>query len=502
MSTLQRVFGVGGALVLTAVLGQSQCDVPKVNTGTDGDGGTNGSPDMATPDVVLPGPPTELAISSVNPPSAPQDRPTTVMSIGGTGMQSGATVTIGGVPCTSPVVSPVNFYGTVINCSLAAQAKTCGILPVEVKNPDGKSVTDSKLFFRFPSNALYAARVATVSTGAQPDGIVAADVNGDGKADLVYTQRNANNIAVRLSNGDGTFNATINTYGTGAGPVGLVLADFNGDNKLDAATGNQGSNFSLLLGNGDGTFQGARTVNNGNLAHGVASGDFNGDNKLDLLIANNNVNTVSVSLGDGTGTLAAPTQVTVGSGPAYVATGDFNADGKLDFVSADVNSASASVRLGNGNGTFVVGPTLQTGTTPVGIVVTDVNGDKFADIIVSNQGTSNNLSVFIGSGQGTFAAPINSATGTAPRNFVVTDLNRDGLLDVAVANQGANTVSVLLGDGTGRFAAPMGSNPLVTLAQPFQVVAVDLNNDGNRDLVTTDFNANQLSVFLATEQCK
>lgn len=502
MSTLKRVFGVGGALALTAFLGQSQCDVPKVNTGTDGDGGTNGSPDMATPDPILPGPPSELVISSVNPPSAAQDRTTTVMSIGGTGMQSGATVTIGGAPCTSPVVSPVNFYGTVINCTLAAQAKTCGVLPVVVTNPDGKSATDNKLFVRFPANALFAARVAP-ATGTQPDGLVTADVNGDGKADLVYTQRAANNIAVRLGVGDGTFNATVNTYATGAGPIGLLLADFNGDAKLDAMTGNNGgSNFSLLLGNGDGTFQAARTVNNGNTAHGVAAGDFNGDNKLDVLIANNGTNTVSISLGDGAGTMAAPTQVPVGATPTYVATGDFNADGKLDFVSSDTGSASASVRLGNGNGTFVVGPTLPTGTTPVGIVVTDINGDKFADIIVSNQGTSNNLSVFLGSGQGTFAAPINSATGTTPRNFVVADLNRDGLLDVAVANQGANTVSVLLGDGAGRFAAPTGSTAPATGGQPYQVVAADLNGDGNRDLVTTDFAANQLSVFLATEQCK
>lgn len=502
MSTLQRVFGVGGALALTAFLGQSQCDVPKVNTGTDGDGGTSGSPDMATPDVVLPGPPSDLVISSVNPPSAAQDRATTVMSIGGTGMQKGATVTVGGVACTDPFVSPVNFYGTVINCSLAAQAKTCGLLPVVVTNPDGKSVSNNTFFSRFPSNALYAAR-AGQGTNTNPDGIVTADLNNDGKADLVYTQRGNNNIAVRLGNGDGTFNATINTYGTGTTPIGLILADYNGDNKPDAVTGNGGnSSFSLLLGNGDGTFQAARTVNNGNQAHGVASGDFNGDNKLDLLIANNAVNTVSISLGDGAGTLAAPTQVTVGSGPAYVATGDFNVDGKLDFVSADVGSNTASVRLGNGNGTFVAGPLLQTGASPVGIVVTDINGDKFADILVSNQGASNNLSVFLGSGQGTFAAPINSATGTGPRNFVVIDLNRDGLLDVAVVNQSANNVSVLLGDGAGRFAAPMGSTPLATLTNPFGIVAVDLNGDGNRDLVTTDINSNQLSVFLATEQCK
>jgi hypothetical protein len=499
MSTLRRVFGVGGALALTALLGQSQCDNNTANTGGETDGGTSGTPDLATP-IVLPGPPTELQISSINPPSAPQDR-SIIMSIGGTGFQSGATVTIGGAPCTGVVVSPVNFYGTVINCTLAAQAKTCGALPVVVTNPDNKSITDNTSFSRFPGAALFAAR-AGLGTNTSPDGIVTADLNGDTKADIIYTQRGNNNIAVRLGVGDGTF-GNANVFGTGTTPIGLALGDFNGDGKPDVVTGNNGSsNVSILLGNPDGTFQAARTFAVGAPAHGVAVGDFNGDTKLDVIAALNTTNQIAVLLGAGDGNLGANMPVTVSQNPAFVATGDFNRDSKLDFVSVETSSNSVSIRLGNGNGTFVQGPSLMGAISPAGVAVSDINGDKFADIIVTNQGAANNLTVYIGTGQGTFATPITSTTGIAPRGFVVTDLNRDGLVDVAVANQNGNSVSILLGDGNGRFTAAMGTNPLGTLANPFGIVAADFNGDGNRDLVTTDINANQLSIFLATEQCR
>src|SRR5207245_3543929 len=110
------------------------------------------------------------------------------------------------------------------------------------------------------------------------------------------------------------------------------------------------------LGNGDGTFQAARSVYfgvNGARLWYIAVGDFNGDGKLDLAVTDNANNTVSVLLGNGDGTFQAAQTVPVGTNPALVAVGDFNGDGKPDLAVSNVVSNTVSVLLGNGDGTFL-----------------------------------------------------------------------------------------------------------------------------------------------------
>src|ERR1022692_3750501 len=165
-------------------------------------------------------------------------------------------------------------------------------------------------------------------------------------------------------------------FGTGYA-YSVAVGDFNGDGKLDLAVAN-GVGVSVLLGNGDGAFQPAVTYAAGTYTESIAVGDFNGDGKLDLVVTNNlsSGGTVSVLLGNGDGTFQAPRTYGVGASPYGVAVGDFNGDGKLDLaVTNSGSSGSVSVLLGNGDGTFQPALNSAAGTDLLSVAVGDFSGD-------------------------------------------------------------------------------------------------------------------------------
>ena len=156
---------------------------------------------------------------------------------------------------------------------------------------------------------------ASYPVGASPQAVAIGDFNGDGKADMVTANTNSNTVSVLLNNGNGTFGAA-QTYAVGVSPTSVAVGDFNGDGKLDIATANEGAYYaaysahggsvSVLLGNGDGTFQPAANFSAGVNTQSVAVGDFNHDGKLDLATANEGTSyrggsSVGVLLGNGDG---------------------------------------------------------------------------------------------------------------------------------------------------------------------------------------------------------
>ena len=344
--------------------------------------------------------------------------------------------------------------------------------------------------------------------GANPSSVAVGDFNGDGVPDFATANFGANTVSVLLGNGDGTFQAA-QTYATaGFNPEFVAVGDVNLDGRQDLAVAQSGSTPSLvsvLLGNGDGSFQPARIFATGQGSLSVAIGDVNGDGRPDLVAANYYSNDVSVLLGNGDGTFqAAQSFPTAGMNPVTVAVGDFNGDGRPDLaVTNGANTTSGAVPgnlavlLGNGDGTFQAARTIDVGITPAFVAVRDVNGDGRPDLAVANF-RSNDVSVLLGNGDGTFQAPRNFDTGTGPLSIAVGDVNSDGQADLAVANfdfniRGPNTVSVLLGNGDGTFQAAqafsVGTNPA-------SVAVGDFNGDVRQDLAVGNFNSDNVSVLI------
>jgi hypothetical protein len=161
------------------------------------------------------------------------------------------------------------------------------------------------------------------------------------------------------------------------------------------------------------SFYGARIFSAGTLPVSVAVGDFNGDGKPDMAVTNLHDKTVSVLLGNGDGTFqAAVDYSTAGGYPISIAVGDFNGDGKLDLAVANYASSTVSVFNGRGDGTFYLGAYLTVGTNPYSIAVGDFNGDGKPDLVTAN--SSGSVSVLINVGSGFPPVAVTYPAGTSP----------------------------------------------------------------------------------------
>lgn len=334
----------------------------------------------------------------------------------------------------------------------------------------------------------------SLGTGIKPDSIICGDFNG--KMSLATANSNNDNISVLLGNGDGTFQAAV-TYdtGTGSSPISITKEDFNKDGKLDLATANLNtSEVSVLLGNGDGTFQAAMNypVGPGINPYSIAAGDVSGDGKLAIVTANAGSNDVSVLLGNGDGTFQAAVTYATGDGvttgitPLSIIIGDFNGDGKRDLATAN-NSNDISVLLNNGDGTFKTAVIYAAGNSPVAITTGDFNADSNADLVAANV-MGNNISAFLGNGDGTFQTAANYAVGNLPYAVIAGDFSKDGIADLVVANDGSDTVSVLI-SASNPHTYSISGTVKTTAGSPLAGVTVNLSGSASAT-TTTDASGN------------
>lgn len=330
--------------------------------------------------------------------------------------------------------------------------------------------------------------------------IAVGDVNGDGRPDLILINScgsdpncggESPNLLVLLGNGDGTFRSPVISPSGTSREWSLAVADLNRDGKLDViitncnpkcfSTGSGNGTVSVLLGRGDGSFAPPVLYSSGGLiALSVAVGDVNADGIPDILVANCGVANDELSecgtttvlgtlIGKGDGTFREVMTQSWKGNILYLALADVNNDGKIDALVSQQSSCEygcqnggVAVLLGNGDGTFRFIAVYDSGPKwgANSVAVSDLDGDGNADLLVANQ--SGALGVLLGKGNGTFAAvSLYDGGGDTAYRVVATDLNGDNKPDAIVTGDCARSlpgckgvVGVLLNNSAGCMAPP------------------------------------------------
>ena len=446
------------------------------------------------------------------------------LTVNGAGFVPASIVNWNGSPLPTTFVKSTQLTATVPSSNIA----TASTASVTVVNPSPGGVSNTQFFsIAAASTSLsFLPAVTYDSGGYTAQSVRIADLKADGKLDIVvanwWDTNNIGVVGILLGNGDGTFQPAMN-YKTGGAPnYSLVVADVNGDGKLDlivsscavsaSTCGSADGVVSVLLGNGDGTFQHALTYGSGAPvgAH-VAVADVDGDGKPDLIATSyqgqtNGDGTVAVLFGNGDGTFQLPVLYDSGApGANAVTVADVNGDGVLDLLVANgcfSNCAGGlqtltilSVLLGNGDGTFQPALTYATGAKTSGwISVADLTGDGRLDAVLSslNIGSaSGTVSILLGVGNGTFEPAVTyDSGGYAAPELALADLNANGRLDIVVDNCGpvggcgTGLIGVLGGRGDGTF------DPVVAFSSgaynATSIAVADLNGDGRLDLVAAN----------------
>lgn len=356
-----------------------------------------------------------------------------------------------------------------------------------------------------PVPPVFVPAVTYGSGGGGAQSLAVADVNGDGVPDLAIANVYSGTIGILLGNGDGTFQGAV-TYGSGSSNAeSVAIADVNGDGKPDLLVANGNGSVAVLLGNGNGTFQAAVSYSSGgNICNSIAVADVNGDGKPDLVVGNFN-DSVAILLGNGDGTFQLGATYALQS-EFSVAVGDVNGDGKPDLLVVNLNNVA--VLLGNGDGTFQPAVFYNTGGVDASSVIArDVNGDGKPDLLVTNWFVNNQnfkadgvIGVLLGNGDGTFQPAVTyDSGGQSPSSIAVADVNGDGKPDLVVENCSFNGGSDNCSPGDGAVGVLLGNGdgtfqPAATYssggAMPQSVAIADVNGDGKPDLLVANLCAN------------
>src|SRR5688572_15949463 len=317
----------------------------------------------------------------------------------------------------------------------------------------------------------------------QSQDVAAGDFNGDGRIDVVSTINTPEiSLSLLLGNGDGTFNAPINFPNTSGFDSPAVLAvDLNNDGKLDLVILHSIACFTapcvaaevitVMLGNGDGTFQ-TRELAAPQHMHAMAAGDFNRDGRQDLAIGSENTK-LHILLGVGDGTFVRQAEMTlIPGGDLFAASNDvdvadFNRDTIQDLVVPLGNGYGNVVLLGNGDGTFRQSfrITENAVSSPLNLAAADFNGDGFPDIArAMGDGTFGLMEIASGNGDGTFQAPVRylmppSQSSLGGIFITASDFNGDSKPDVALEVGGASAILNVLINTTAGGSAPATPTP-------------------------------------------
>ncbi len=283
---------------------------------------------------------------------------------------------------------------------------------------------------------VYATLLPLQNNNSALDDVVAADVNGDGKPDLIAADSVYNVLTVFTNNGSGFgLNATLTV---GRGPTCVVAADLNDDGKPDLVVLNATiGSLTVLTNNGSGILHSNNTVNAGGDVW-VTVADINGDGKQDLITANYDGGTLAIFTNNGQGVISYKppylNESLPGSGADYVvAVTNLDGHGLMALITANFVADTLTVETNDGFGNFARSATLNVGNGPDSIAVADVNGDDKPDLICANH-IDKTLTVLTNNGSGGFGFNATLPAGPFPGSLVTADINGDGKPDFIFAN--------------------------------------------------------------------
>ncbi len=408
-----------------------------------------------------------------------------VLTIKGSGFTRGMTIKI-----ADRTVEPMSWEGNgearVMAPVLLGQS---GKVEVKVQNSDGQVARRGDLLTYVRGLLRFFPSMDTQG-GYGSNAVQIADVNGDGKPDLVMAYMDqgvmdrSSAISVFLGNGNGGFTFS-KDYDTGPGLFSMVLADVNMDHRPDLVAINSVQNtMQVYLGKGDGTFKDRVSYATEDRPVAVALADVNSDGVSDAVTANGDSSTLCVFIGSPDGTFAPCQSVKLDRGPRTMALGDVNGDKIPDVVLTEQGKAEIDVLLGGkdggkGNGTFTLFGTYPLSSAASGVALADLNGDGYADLLASNRDKST-MTVLLGKGNGTFVLRGAPYVGDGPESLVVTDLNLDGRPDVVLPCFAQGRVSVLMGIGNGDFQPAVFYK---TADAPYILGVGDVNGDQLPDII-------------------
>ena len=293
------------------------------------------------------------------------------------------------------------------------------------------------------------------------------------------------------------------TYPSGSENWGVTVADMNKDGKIDVIScSNLDNKINIHLNNGKGEFPQKRSFGGGSYNRNIVAADLNGDGSPDVASVSVKDNKVNWLLNDGSGNLGPRKSLLTGSWPHDLAVGDLTGDGIPDLVTVTVSDSKFNIYSGDGKGNFTEGKSIATGRKPRTIKIADINGDGTPDAVIGCD--DNTVNVHFGKGDGTFQPKVALISGAGNWGVAVADFNKDGKPDIAAATYTDNNLCVFINKGAtskGFGNGPAGWNfekkeCLASGDYNFDLVAGDFDMDGDIDLVSSSTRDNQINVHL------
>jgi gliding motility-associated-like protein len=454
----------------------------------------------------------------------------------------GTTVTISGTNFSSTAANNIVWFGAVQATVTAATATQLTVTvptgatyqPISVTTTlNGLTAYSNTPFtVTFPGSHIIDASAFALKvdfgSGTAPVSSAIADIDGDGKPDLVIANNNSSTVSVyRNTSSSGSiaassFAARVDLI-TGTNPNRVTIGDIDGDGKPDLIVINQNNNSISVFRNTStpGSITASSFATKVDFAAGsspyyVAIGDIDGDGKPDLAVTNWAGNTVSVFRNTSTSgsitsdSFASKVDFIVGAYPSGVAVRDIDGDGKPDLVVNNVNNKTVSIFKNTStsgyinSGSFASKVDFTTGTAPLDVAVADIDGDGKPDIVV-NTPDNNMISVFrnissLGSiTESSFdSIVVDFSTEYYPFSFTIGDIDGDGKPDLVVGNNN-NSVSVYKNTSisgsitSGSFAARVNFN--YAGGGVSSIALCDLDGDGKPDITLTISYSNTVSVL-------